>query len=106
MAVPKLDPQQRQAALQKAAQVRRVRAELKQMLKAREVTLAEVFSRAHTTEALGRMRVSDVIGAMPDYGPATARKLMEKLDIAPTRRLRGLGPRQRAALLATFDETP
>src|SRR5690625_2568224 len=106
MAVPKLDPQQRQAALEKAAQVRRVRAELKQMLKAREVTLAEVFSRADSTEALGRRRVSEVIGAMPDHGPVPARKLMEKLDIAPTRRLRGLGPRQRAALLTTFDEAP
>lgn len=104
MALPELDPEQRRAALEKAAQSRRIRAELKQMLKAGEVTLRQVIERAEVAEPLAKMRVNEVIEAMPSYGKVKARKLMEKLDIAQSRRIRGLGPRQTEALLATFEE--
>ena len=103
MALPELDPETRAAALAKAAEVRRVRAELKQMLKSGEVTLRQVLERSGDSEALQRMRVIEVLGAMPAYGPVKARRLMEELDIASTRRLRGLGPRQREALLDNFE---
>jgi hypothetical protein len=103
MALPELGPEERRAALVKAAEARRIRAELKQMLKAGEVSIEQVLERSGAADALAKMKVSDVIEAMPAYGPVKARRLMEQLDIAPTRRLRGLGPRQRAALLATFD---
>lgn len=104
MALPELDPEARAAALAKAAEARRIRAELKQMLKAGEVSLRQVLDRAGDSDALAKMRVIDVVGAMPAYGPVKARRLMEQLDIAATRRLRGLGPRQREALLATFED--
>jgi D-serine deaminase-like pyridoxal phosphate-dependent protein len=103
MPLPELDDEQRRAALAKAAEARRIRAELKQMLKAGEVSLGDVLARADSAEALAKMRVSDVLEAMPAYGPVKARRLMEDLDIAPTRRIRGLGPRQREALLAAFE---
>jgi hypothetical protein len=103
MPLPDLAPEERRAALVKAAEARRIRAELKQMLKAGEVTLGQVLDRAASAEALAKMRVSEVLEAMPAYGPVKARKLMEQLDIAPTRRIRGLGPRQREALLAAFE---
>jgi hypothetical protein len=103
MPLPELDDEQRRAALAKAAEARRIRAELKQMLKAGEVSLADVLERADSAEALAKMRVSDVLEAMPAYGPVKARRLMEDLDIAPNRRVRGLGPRQREALIATFE---
>ena len=103
MALPELDPETRAAALAKAAEVRRVRAELKQMLKSGEVTLRQVLERSGDSDALQRMRVIEVLGAMPAYGPVKARRLMEELDIASTRRLRGLGPRQREALLDNFE---
>ncbi|MEX2503994.1 MAG: integration host factor, actinobacterial type [Egicoccus sp.] len=106
MPLPELDPEQRRAALAKAAEARRIRAELKQMLKAGEVSLRDVLERAGSADALAKMKVSDVIEAMPAYGPVKARRLMEQLDIAPTRRLRGLGPRQTEALLATFENRP
>lgn len=102
MSVPQLRPEQRQAALAKAVEVRRMRAEIKQMLKAGEVTLREVLDRADGSDVLGKMKVSEMLEAMPEYGPVTARRLMETLGIAPTRRLRGLGSRQRAALLDRF----
>lgn len=103
MALPDLDPEARAAALEKAAEARRIRAELKQMLKSGEVTLRQVLAQVDHADAIAKMRVIDVLSAMPAYGPIKARRLMERLDIAPTRRLRGLGPRQRAALLATFE---
>ena len=103
MALPELGPEERRAALAKAAEARRIRAELKQMLKAGEVSIGQVLERSGSADALAKMKVCDVIEAMPAYGPVKARRLMEQLDIAPSRRLRGLGPRQRAALLATFE---
>lgn len=102
MALPELGPEERRAALLKAAEARRIRAELKQMLKSGEVSIDQVLERADSADALAKMRVSDVIEAMPAYGPVKARRLMEQLAIAPSRRVRGLGPRQRDALRATF----
>jgi hypothetical protein len=104
MPLPELDPEQRRAALEKAAEARRIRAELKQMLKSGEVSLRQVLDRAESAEPLAKMKVSEVIEAMPGYGKIRARKLMEDLDIASSRRLRGLGPRQREGLLTTFGE--
>jgi hypothetical protein len=103
VALPELGPEERRAALVKAAEARRIRAELKQMLKAGEVSIGQVLERAGSADALAKMKVCDVIEAMPAYGPVKAQRLMQQLEIAPTRRLRGLGPRQRAALLATFE---
>lgn len=103
---PELDPEQRQAALAKAAEVRRIRADVKQMLKAGEVTLSQLLERADSddADALARMRVHEVLESMPNFGKVKARRLMEQLDIARSRRLQGLGHRQRAALLDEFDQ--
>ncbi len=103
MPLPELAPEQRRAALLKAAQARRIRAELKQMLKAGEITIAEVLEGAERSDALAKMRVSEVLEAMPAYGPVKAERLMDELNIASSRRLRGLGRRQREGLLATFE---
>lgn len=103
MPLPELDPKQRREALEKAAEVRRIRAQLKQMLKSREVSLREVLERAETAEPLAKMKVAEVLEALPNIGKIRARRIMEQLDIAPTRRLRGLGPKQREALLDAFE---
>lgn len=103
MSLPHLDPEERRAALRKATQARQIRAELKQMLKAGEVSLRDVLVRADHAEPLAKMRVLEVLEAMPAHGPVKARRVMEELGIAPSRRLRGLGARQRAALLAHFE---
>lgn len=99
---PKLDPEQRKAALQKAVEVRRIRADVKQMLKTGEVTLEELLDRADDADALAKMRVYEVLEAMPSYGKVRTKRLMEELDISRSRRLQGLGHRQRAALLEEF----
>ncbi len=102
MPLPELDDEARRAALQKAAQARRVRAELKQQLKRGQIDLVEVLRRADGDETIGKTKVSAVLEALPKVGKVRARKLMERLDISPSRRLRGLGTNQREKLLQAF----
>lgn len=106
MSVPELSDEARRAALQKAAEARKIRAELKQQLRSGEVDLAEVIRRAETDEVIGKTKVSAVLEAVPRIGKVTARRIMNDLDISPSRRLRGLGERQRQRLLEAFDSTP
>lgn len=102
MPLPELDDEARRQALEKAAEARKVRAELKQQLKSGEIDFTEVLRRADHDEVVGKTKVSAVLEAMPRLGKVRARKLMERLDISPSRRLRGLGSNQREKLLAEF----
>lgn len=99
MAVPERSDDQRRQALAEAQRVRGVQAEVKQMLKAGEVSFAEVLTRAGDADEVARLRVIDALKSLPRIGPVRARRLMERLDIAASRRLGGLGERQTAALL-------
>ncbi|WP_067691792.1 integration host factor, actinobacterial type [Nocardia jejuensis] len=105
MALPQLTDEQRAAALEKAAAARRIRAELKERLKRGGTDLKTVLSDAEKDEVLGKMKVSALLEALPKVGKVKAAEIMSELEIAPTRRLRGLGDRQRKALLARFDFT-
>ena len=102
MPLPELDDQARRDALEKAAAARRHRAELKRELKAGDIGFAEVLRRAESDEVVGKTKVSAVLEALPKVGKVRARKLMERLDISPSRRVRGLGANQREKLLRTF----
>ncbi|GAA4869300.1 MULTISPECIES: integration host factor, actinobacterial type [Saccharopolyspora] len=102
MALPQLTEEQRAAALEKAAAARRARAELKERLKRGGTTLAEVLDTADKDEVFGKMKVSALLEALPGVGKVRAQQIMERLEIANSRRLRGLGERQRKALLAEF----
>jgi transposase len=100
--LPTLSPEQRAAALEKAAEIRRARAELKEQLKSGKTTLTMVLDRAETDDVVGKLRVSALLQSMPGIGKVKATQIMERLKIAETRRLRGLGDQQRKALLAEF----
>ncbi len=102
MPLPELSEEQRRAALAKAAEARRVRAELKALLKMGSVTFAELLERAETDRIVAGMKVGSVLSAMPSTGKVKAMRIMEAHAIADNRRLRGLGDRQRAALLELF----
>ena len=82
---------------------RRARAELKDRLKRGGTNLKQVLTDAETDEVLGKMKVSALLEALPKVGKVKAQEIMTELEIAPTRRLRGLGDRQRKALLEKFD---
>jgi hypothetical protein len=96
---PELSADQRQAALEKAAVARRMRAELKEKLKMGSVTLSELLQQADADEVVGKMKVLAVLESLPGLGKVKARRLMEEIGISETRRLHGLGEQQRKRLL-------
>ena len=96
---PALSPDQRQAALEKAAKVRRERAEVKEQLKLGTLNLSELLQRADNDETVGKMKVLSVLESLPGLGKVKARRLMETVGISESRRLQGLGSNQREALL-------
>jgi len=99
---PAISPEQRAAALAKAGEARRVRAEVKELLKIGSITFAELLARADTDATIGGLKVATVLASMPGTGKVKAKRLMETHTIAGNRRLRGLGERQRGALLEEF----
>lgn len=102
MALPPLTPEQRAAALEKAAAARKARAELKQRLKHSGTSLGDVLADGETDEVIGKMKVVAVLEAMPKIGKVRAQQIMERLEISPSRRVRGLGTKQREALVREF----
>jgi hypothetical protein len=98
---PVLTDEQRKQALEKAAEARRKRAEIKGQLKSGKLTLRDMLSR-EGDDTVGKMKVSTVLESLPGVGKVRARKIMEKLDISASRRIRGLGAKQRDALLGEF----
>jgi len=98
--VPPLDDDARRRALDVAAESRRVRAEWKRRLGVGEADVAMLMEAAATDPALAGLRVADALGALPGVGPKGVARIMEDCGIAATRRLRGLGRRQRDALRA------
>lgn len=102
MALPQLTPEQRTAALEKAAAARRVRAELKERLKKGQTSIKQVLADAEKDEALAKLKVSALLESLPGVGKVRAAQLMEQFEIAASRRIRGLGDRQRKALLDEF----
>ena len=87
---PQLTDEQRMAALAKAAEARRVRAETKELLKTGSLRLSELFEEAETDKILAGIKVERLIAAMPGTGKIKAKRMMETLGIAENRRIRGL----------------
>lgn len=98
---PELTDADRARALARAAEVRRVRAEVREALRTGALTLAEVLARADE-EPIAGIKVKAILTALPGLGKVKSYRLMEKVGIADNRRLRGLGVRQKRALLAAL----
>src|SRR5215471_15204102 len=88
VALPPLTPEQRAAALEKAAAARRERAEVKK--------------QGQENDVIGKMKVSALLESLPGVGKVRAKQIMERLGISESRRVRGLGANQRAALEQEF----
>lgn len=98
---PPLTQEQRRDALAKAADARRRRAELKDQLKSGSTTLPELLDRSEDA-VVAKMKVTAVLESLPGVGRVRARQIMERLDISETRRMKGLGTKQRQNLLGEF----
>ncbi|MGR8011767.1 integration host factor, actinobacterial type [Streptomyces hypolithicus] len=100
MALPPLSPEQRRAALDKAAAARKERAAVKDALKHGKMSLREVLSS--DSESVGKMPVHSLLAALPGIGKVRAQKTLTELEISESRRVRGLGSNQKECLLAHF----
>lgn len=99
---PQLTDEQRRQALVKAAEARQARAELKHKLKSGDLALKELLDQAPNNDTVGKIKVLAVLESLPGVGKVKARRTMEEIGISESRRVRGLGEQQRAALLKAF----
>lgn len=99
---PQLTPEQREAALAKAAAARAARADIKARLKNQSLTLADALSS--DDDNIAKLKVVSMLESLPKVGKVKARRIMEEIGIADNRRVQGLGAQQRAALLERLSE--
>jgi hypothetical protein len=94
---PQLTPEQRAAALQKAAEARAARAEIKARLKMGSMSLKDALGSDDNN--VGKLKVLSLLESLPGVGKVKARNVMEDIGIADNRRVQGLGSQQKQALL-------
>jgi len=99
---PLLTPEDRTAALAKAALARKARSEVKTSLKHGTLTLSAVLEDAREDEVIAKLRVTALLEAMPGVGKVRAAQIMTRLGISDSRRIKGLGANQRQALEQEF----
>ena len=97
---PQLTPEQRTAALAKAAEARAARADIKARLKNGNFSLREAL--ASDDNNVGKLKVVSLLESLPGVGKVKARKVMDDIGIADNRRVKGLGSQQRQQLLDTL----
>ncbi len=98
MPIPQLSVEERREALLHTKEARVKRAEIRQKLRDGKMCLSEVLEKKKDP-IIGRMKVATLIETLPGYGKTKTMRLMEDLNISASRRIRGLGTRQEAALL-------
>lgn len=102
MPIPPLSEEQLRQAREAATTARRRRAEVKEQLRTGQLTLSEVIDLAESDDVVAHTKVVDVLKCLPRVGEKRAAEVMNRLDIAANRRLRGLGPHQIASLRHEF----
>jgi hypothetical protein len=98
MALPKLSLDEKKQALKKAQEVRSQRAKIRQNLKNGKTTIREVLADINN-DVIARMRVVYLLESLPRIGKIKTRKIMSDIGIDETRRIQGLGNRQKQALI-------
>ena len=95
-------PVDRIAASKKAVEARRARAEVKRRLASGAARPVDVFEAALRTEEpihpAATMRVPQFLRSIPHIGETKTERILERLEISPVKKLRGLGKQQRQRL--------
>ena len=100
--IPNLTTEQRRENLEKAKAARQRRAAILKGVADGSYTVPDVLNMADSDATVARMKVFTLLKAVPGYGFARTQQTMKRLRIAESRRLRGLGANQRAALIDLF----
>lgn len=93
--LPVLTEEQRRENLEKAAAARRERKALLDQVRCGSVT----FEQASIDPKYSRIPVVRLLIAVPGVGKAKATQLMTEAGVSPTRRVKGLGCRQREYII-------
>lgn len=100
--IPNLTTEQRRENLEKAKAARQRRAAILKSVSDGSYSVVDVLNMALEDETVSRMKVFTLIKAAPGYGFARTQQTMKRLHIAESRRIKGLGANQRAALVELF----
>lgn len=98
MALPKLSLEEKRRALKKAQEVRSKRAKIRQNLKKGKTTIREVLDNIND-DVVAKMRVVYLLESLPRIGKVKTKKIMNDIGIDESRRIQGLGNRQKQALI-------
>ncbi len=101
--VPARTDAQRSEALAAAIEARRERSRLRTALKARQMSAVDVLVGAQTNPLWAGLKVAWLLECLPGVGRVRAERMMSALGIATSRRVQGLGERQRAALIGQLE---
>jgi len=100
--LPEMTNEQRTAALARAGEARRTRAEIKHLLKTGSLTFSDVLERAESDDLVAGTKVAAIVAAMPGMGKVSTERLLSDIGIADGRTLRGLGKNQKEQLVERF----
>ncbi|WP_369293493.1 integration host factor, actinobacterial type [Streptomyces sp. TX20-6-3] len=100
MPLQELTTSDRARALERGIALRRERARILNDVRSGHTSIGEVLSRSDYT--VGRIRVKNLLKALPGIGEVRSRDLLKELGIAEQRRVQGLGVRQRRRILEMF----
>jgi hypothetical protein len=100
--LPEMTDEQRAAALARAGEARRLRAEIKHLLKTGSLTFTDVLERAEADDLIAGTKVRAIVVSMPGMGKVSTERLLSEIGIADGRTLRGLGSNQRELLIERF----
>lgn len=93
---PKLTMDERHANLELAKKARHERADAKAAISAGRISIFDAINDPR--DSIQRMKVIELLEAIPGVGPARAALIMEKRKISLSRRIAGLGPHQLKSL--------
>ncbi|HEY8344931.1 MAG TPA: integration host factor, actinobacterial type [Bacillota bacterium] len=98
MPLPQLSIEEKKMALKKAQRVRSERAKIRQELKAGKKSIRDILEKVDN-DVIAKMRVAYLLESLPRIGKVRTRKIMNEIGIDETRRIQGLGVRQKQALI-------
>ena len=101
MKPPHLSIEERKAALFKAVEARKIRSEFKLRVKNKQIRWHEAFES--TEEAIQKMRIKELLESIPSFGSTRAENILDQIGISHSRRIKGIGIRQKSELLKMLE---